>query len=45
MLLMIMLILEWNLINLNIYIILISSDGLTGECTLADFNTELAIIE
>jgi len=24
---------------------LISSDGLSGECTLADFDTELAIIE
>ncbi|SVA44195.1 uncharacterized protein METZ01_LOCUS97049 [marine metagenome] len=24
---------------------MISSDGLSGECTLADFDTELAIIE
>ena len=45
MVLMNMLVLEWNFINLKIYIILISSDGLSGECTLADFNTEQAIIK
>ena len=44
MLLMIMLVLEWNYIILKKYIILISSDGLSGECTLADFDTELAIL-
>ena len=45
MVLMIMLVLEWNFINLKIYIILMCSDGLSGECTPADFDTELAIIE
>ena len=44
MLLMIMLVLEWNYIILKKCIILISSEGLSGECTLADFDTELAIL-
>ena len=44
MLLMFMLVLEQNFINLKEYIILDSSDSLSGECTLADFDTELAII-
>ena len=44
MLLMIMLVLGWNFINLIKYNILICSDGLSGECTPADFDTELAIL-
>jgi len=38
--------LYWNgtISFLKKYIILISSDGLSGECTLADFDTELAIL-
>ena len=39
-----MLVLEWNYIILKKCIIKISSDGLSGECTPADFNTKLAII-
>ena len=45
MLLMFMLVLEWNYINLINYNILICSDGLPGEWTPADFNTELSIID
>ena len=45
MVLMFMLVLEWNYIILKKCTILISSDDLSGECTLADFDTELAIFE
>ena len=34
-----------NCINLKIIIFLICSDGLPGEWTPADFNTELSIID
>ena len=44
MLLMIMLVFGWNFINRIKHNILIGSDGLSGECTPADFDTELAIL-
>ena len=45
MLFMFMLVLGKNFINLINYNILFCSDGLSGECTPADFNTELSIID
>jgi len=44
MLFMFMLVLERNFINLIKYNFLICSDCLSGECTPADFDTELAIL-